>query len=119
MITENTVYKTWIKAKNRRKITKNHIFHSHRGMQYASNKINLIFSENKNSNQSMSRKVNCWDNAVAESFFKTIKYECIYRYKFTSYIHTYTCIDNYIKWYNTQRLYSALGYKTSLEIEIE
>ncbi len=35
--------------------------------------------------QSMSRKGNCWDNAVTESFFKTLKYECVYRYKFKSF----------------------------------
>jgi transposase InsO family protein len=67
----------------------------------------------------MSRKGNCWDNAVAESFFKTIKYECVYRYKFNSFLNAHFIIDEYIKWYNTKRLHSALGYKTPLEVEQE
>lgn len=70
MTTENTIYKAWIKARHRRKITENHIFHSDRGVQYASNKMKLIFRNNNNIRQSMSRKGNCWDNAVAESFLK-------------------------------------------------
>ena len=119
MTNENTIYKTWIMARNRRQITKNHIFHSDRGVQYASNTMRLIFNENVHITQSMSRKGNCWDNAVAESFFKTIKYECIYRYKFTHYLQAYNTIENYINWYNNLRLHSALGYKTPLEIEIE
>jgi len=67
---------------------------------------------------SMSRKGNCWDNAVAESFFKTIKYECLYRYKFSSYTELYTCIDQYMGWYNTKRIHSSLSYRTPLEMEI-
>jgi transposase InsO family protein len=70
MTTENTIYKTWIMARNTRQITKNHTFHSDRGVQYASNTMRLIFNENIHIRQSMSRKCNCWDNAVAESFLK-------------------------------------------------
>ena len=67
----------------------------------------------------MSRKGNCWDNAVAESFFKRIKYECLYRDKFNSYDQLYECIDDYINWYNTKRLHSTLGYISPLEMEIK
>lgn len=119
MTTENTIYKTWIKAKSRRQITKNHIFHSDRGVQYASRKMKLIFNKNSTIKQSMSRKGNCWDNAVAESLFKTIKYECTNRYKFKNYLQAYSKIENYIQWYNTKRLHSSLGYKTPLEVEIQ
>lgn len=119
MTTENTVYKTWLSAKKRRAITENHIFHSDRGVQYASNKMKVIFNANTRITQSMSRKANCWDNAVVESFFKTLKYECVYRYKFNSFLQAYLIIDQYIKWYNTNRLHSALGYKTPLEVEQE
>lgn len=89
MTTENTIYKTWIKARIQRKITKNHIFHSDRGLQYASNKIKLIFSKNQYITQSMSRKGNCGDNAVAQSFFKTLKYECTNRYSFKIDLQAY------------------------------
>ncbi len=65
----------------------------------------------------MSRKGNCWDNAVAESFFKTIKYECLNRYSFESYNKLYKSIEEYIKWYNTERLHSFLDYRTPLEME--
>jgi putative transposase len=85
MTTENTIMKAWLSARKTRAITSKHIFHSDRGVQYASNKINNMFSFNQKITQSMSRKGNCWDNAVAESFFKTIKYEWLYKFKFTSF----------------------------------
>lgn len=88
-------------------------------MQYASKKTNQILGKNTKTTQSMSRKGNCWDNAVAESFFKTIKHECLYRYKFNTYEQLYDCTSDYIQWHNTQRLHSSLGYKTALQKEIE
>lgn len=88
-------------------------------MQYASKKTNQILGKNTKTTQSMSRKGNCWDNAVAESFFKTIKHECLYRYKFNTYEQLYDCKSDYIQWYNTQRLHSSLGYKTALQKKIE
>ena len=115
MTVENTIYKAWLLAKNNRKTTPDHIFHSDRGVQYASKKMNQILGKNSKMRQSMSRKGNCWDNAVAESFFKTIKYECLYRYKFNTYHQLYQCISDYIMWYNTLRLH----YKTPLQKEIE
>jgi len=118
MTVENTIYKAWIKARETRNISDNFIFHSDRGVQYASNKMTNVFTFNKKITQSMSRKGNCWDNAVAESFFKTIKYECLDRYFFPSYIQLYQCVDDYIKWYNTERLHSSLGYLTPLEMEL-
>ena len=119
MTTENTVYKTWLKARKNRDITINHVFHSDRGVQYAANKMTNLFQNNFKITQSMSRKGNCWDNAVAESFFKTLKYECTNRYNFKSYLHAYTIIDNYINWYNYERLHSSLNFKTPAEKEIE
>lgn len=119
MTTENTVFKAWKSAINTRGIQDNFIFHSDRGVQYASNKMSSILSFNRKITQSMSRKGNCWDNAVAESFFKTIKYECLLRYKFKSYEQLYSCINEYLIWYNTKRLHSSLGYLTPLEKEME
>lgn len=119
MTTENTVYKTWLKARKKREITYNHIFHSDRGVQYASNKITSIFNSSTKIKQSMSRKGNCWDNAVAESFFKTLKYECTNRYNFKSYVQAYNVIEDYINWYNYKRLHSSLDFKTPAEKEME
>ncbi len=67
----------------------------------------------------MSRKGNCWDNAVAESFFKTIKYECLNRYLFSNSEQLYRSIDQYVNWYNTKRIQSALDYLTPLEMELK
>jgi len=119
MTTENTIMKAWISARKNRNINFGFIFHSDRGVQYASNKMTNLFSLNMKITQSMSRKGNCWDNAVAESFFKTIKHEWLYRFKFTSYNQLYKSIDNYINWYNTKRLHSSLGYITPLEMEVK
>jgi putative transposase len=119
MTAENTIIKAWYLARNKRQIKKGFIFHSDRGVQYACNKITSLFSFNGKITQSMSRKGNCWDNAVAESFFKTIKHEWLYRFKFTSYNQLYESIEDYIDWYNTERLHSSLGYLTPLEMELK
>jgi transposase InsO family protein len=119
MTTENTVYKVWMLARKHRNITNNHIFHSDRGVQYASNKMSNILKLSTKITQSMSRKGNCWDNAVAESFFKTLKYECTNRYNFKSYIQAYQIIEQYMNWYNNTRMHSTLGYKSPAEFELE
>jgi len=119
MTAQNTIIKAWHLARNRRQIKDGFIFHSDRGVQYASNKITKLFSYNKKIRQSMSRKGNCWDNAVAESFFKTIKYEWLHRFKFTTTTQLYQSIEKYIHWYNTKRLHSSLQYLTPLEMEMK
>lgn len=119
MTVENTVYKAWIRARKNREISDDFIFHSDRGVQYAANKMTNIFKHNKKINQSMSRKGNCWDNAVAESFFKTIKCELIYRKSFKTYIEAYNQIDKYIQWYNNKRIHEYLNYLTPLEMEVK
>lgn len=119
MKTENTILKAWYMARNNRKIIDGFIFHSDRGVQYASAKMTRIFSFNTKITQSMSRKGNCWDNAVAESFFKTIKHEWIYRFKYNSYQQLHKSIDDYINWYNNERLHSSLGYISPLDMEIK
>lgn len=119
MTAENTVMKAWICARQNRKIKPGLIFHSDRGSQYAADRIRGLFAFNRKITQSMSRKGNCWDNAVAESFFKTIKHEWLYRFRFTSNEQLYRSVKGYIDWYNTERLHSALDYMTPLEKEIQ
>ena len=119
MTTENTTKEAWLSARKTRNISDDFIFHSDRGVQYASNKMRMLFEFNKKITQSMSRKGNCWDNAVAESFFKTIKHERLYRFKYTSHQQLYNSINDYINWYNTKRLHSSLGSLSPLEMEIK
>lgn len=120
MTAENTVIAAWADARSKRGIKKGFILHSDRGVQYACNKVRAIFEKNGHVSQSMSRKGDCWDNAVAESFFKTIKYECLYKKRFGTFEDLYAAVFNYIEnWYNTRRLHSSLGYKTPLQKEME
>jgi putative transposase len=60
---------------------------------------------------SVGRRGQCWDNAVAESFFATIKAELIDRHRWPTRNAVHTAIFEYIEgWYNTRRLHSSLGY---------
>jgi transposase InsO family protein len=66
----------------------------------------------------MSRKGNCWDNAVAESFFKTIKTELIYRNRYETKEDAEISVFEWIEtWYNRNRRHSALGNLTIVEFE--
>lgn len=116
---EKTVYKAFLQAINNRPIQDGFVLHSDRGVQYTSEKVTNFFKYNRKASQSMSRKGNCWDNAVAESFFKTIKCELIYQYKFESFEQAYLKIREYMVWYNTKRLHQSLNYKTPLQVETE
>jgi len=104
-------------ALSNRDKSENLIFHSDRGVQYTCKDFTRITTK-QNITQSMSRKGNCWDNAVAESFFKTIKTESIYRYNFKSKREAKLEVFRYIEiWYNRKRRHSSLNYATPLEIE--
>ena len=94
------------------------IFHSDRGIQYACTEFKNVVEVNKNVIRSMSRKGNCWDNAVAESFFKTLKSDLIYHSKFKTIKDAKSAIFEYIEiWYNRKRLHSSIGYRTPEEME--
>lgn len=96
-------------------ITNELIFHSDRGVQYACHEFRNIL-KNLHCVQSMSRKGNCWDNAVAESFFKTIKSEKLNNVKIQSFQHAYSTIFRYIEgWYNTKRIHTHLNDLSPLE----
>lgn len=91
------------------------LFHSDRGSQYAS----VLFRNELTANstlQSMSRKGNCWDNAVAESFFGSLKSELVYRNTFDTRKQAELMVFEYIEiFYNKQRLHSGLNYLTPEE----
>ena len=89
------------------------IFHSDRGIQYACDEFRTELSKTPAIRQSMSRKGNCWDNAVAESFFKSLKTEAIYGLKFPDRKAAEMTVFEYIEiWYNRKRLHQSLGYKS-------
>jgi len=66
----------------------------------------------------MSRKGNCWDNAVMESFYRTLKVELIYLKRYETRIEAQRDIFEYIEiFYNRERLHSSLGYNSPEEYE--
>ena len=73
MRTQDTILVAWQMATGNRNIEQGLILHSDRGVQYANNKFVNVLNSYKKITRSMSRKGNCWDNAVAESFFKSLK----------------------------------------------
>ena len=113
MSTQDTILCAWRMATRNRTVEQGLIFHSDRGVQYANNKfVNMLNSYNKIT-RSMSRKGNCWDNAVAESFFKSLKTELIYGNKLISKEQMKLDVFEYIEiWYNKKRRHSALNYAT-------
>ena len=116
MKASRTIIPAWRMAVLNRPVFKPLIFHSDQGIQYASSEFRVILKRNKNITQSMSRKGNCWDNACAESFFKSIKTEWIYRFKYINRRIAAISIFEYIEtWYNTLRRHSSLNYLSPLE----
>ena len=113
-----TVIPAFKMAQRNRPITTELLFHSDRGVQYACNEFRDLLNKNSLITRSMSRKGNCWDNAVAESFFKTLKAECVYQNKFETKQQAALLIFEYIEiWYNRKRLHSALGYLSPQDFE--
>ena len=115
---KDTVIPALNKACSNRSLTagKSVIFHSDRGIQYACNEFRELVKKHKWINQSMSEKGNCYDNAVAESFFKTLKSELIYQNSYSSRKEAYRSVFEYIEgFYNTNRRHSNLNYLTIKE----
>jgi len=93
------------------------IHHSDRGVQYACGDYQKIIRR-AGMRPSMSRKGDCWDNSVAESFFSTLKKELVWRTKFTSREQARREIFEFIEvFYNRQRMHSYLGYLSPVEFE--
>lgn len=112
LTTEATIIPAWKMAKANRAVSPGLIFHSDRGVQYAADSFRKEIKKN-GVVQSMSRKGNCWDNAVAENFFKIIKSEMIYHCDFHSVKQAKREIFEFIEvWYNRKRKHAYLGYQT-------
>jgi len=93
------------------------VHHSDQGAEYTNNEYQNILKEN-NLISSMSRTGNCYDNAVAESFFKTIKTELAKKRKFETVDEARAAIFEYIEiFYNRNRMHSTLGYVSPAEYE--
>ena len=94
------------------------IMHTDRGSQYASHKFRRLLKTNRILS-SMSRKGDPWDNAVAESFFKSLKMERTYWRHYRTREEARRDIFQYIEvFYNRQRLHSTLGYRSPMQFEL-
>ena len=93
------------------------IMHTDRGSQYGADSYRQLLTQH-GMQSSMSRKGDCWDNAVAESFFHTLKTELIYLEDFDTHEYAQTAVFEYIEvCYNRQRCHSANGYLAPLAYE--
>lgn len=93
------------------------LHHSDQGAEYTNKDYQGLLNQNQ-MNISMSRKANCYDNAVVESFFKTIKAELARKQKFKTQDEAKSAIFEYIEvFYNRKRMHSTLGYMSPVEYE--
>jgi transposase InsO family protein len=90
------------------------LMHTDRGSQYSADSSRQLLTQH-GIEPRMSRKGNCWDNAVAESFFHTLKTALIYLKDFHTREHAQTAVFEYIEvFYNRQRCHSTTGYLAPL-----
>ena len=95
------------------------IVHSDQGVQYASNMYKNLF-KNNGFIGSMSKKGCCWDNAVAESFFGSLKQERVHWKNYETRYEAQQDVMNYITmWYNSNRLHSYLSYQSPNDFELK
>jgi putative transposase len=104
-------------ALQRQKPASGFIHHSDRGSQYASHAYQQAL-QNAGAIPSMSRKGNCWDNAPAESFFRSLKTELVHHQNYATKEDAKRDLFAYIEgYYNTRRIHSSIGYLTPIEME--
>lgn len=111
------VLSAWNMAQTQRRPAAGPVFHSDRGVQYASQDFRAALAQTQ-ALASMSRKGNCYDNAAMESFWSTLKQELVHRRQFQSRAQARQAIFEFIEvFYNRQRLHSALGYRSPFDFE--
>lgn len=116
-MTTELVLEAFQMAVGRRQVTPGLILHSDRGVQYRSGEYHQALEEHQ-IQPSMSRKGNCWDNAVMESFFSRLKVELVYAENFKTAEQAYKGLFEYIEvFYNRVRRHSSLGYKSPAQHE--
>ena len=114
-MTKELVANALLKALAKRDPEPGLIFHSDRGSQYASHRVRRILNAWQ-IHQSMSSKGDCFDNAIMESFFSSLKKELVHLKTFHSRAQAKSYVFDYIEiFYNRQRRHSGLNYKTPLE----
>ena len=92
------------------------IFHSDRGSQYASDDFRAVLDQH-GVMASMSRKGNCWDNAVTETLFGSLKVERLHGERFETIRQAKDAVLAWLLWYNRQRMHSTLNYLSPVEFE--
>jgi len=116
MTAKDTTLAAWNKATQNEVVRKGLIFHSDRGIQYAATSFTSELKKHGVST-SMSRKGDCWDNAVAENFFKILKSEMINHRSFRDINDLRLALFEFIEiWFNRKRIHQGLGYKTPMQI---
>ena len=104
------VLKALQQALARRRPPRGLIIHADRGIQFACQAFRALLQRH-GLVQSMGRKGNCWDNAVAESFFHLLKTELVYHTRWEDHLDSYYDLFEYLEiFYNRERLHSTLGY---------
>jgi transposase InsO family protein len=111
------VLMAWHMAQEHRQAPRALIFHSDRGVQYASAEYRAALQA-QGALPSMSRRACCYDNAAMESFWSTLKRELVYRRNFLTHEQARSEIFAYIETrYNRKRLHSSLGYLSPVQFE--
>jgi len=102
-----------------RKPSEGLILHSDRGSQYTSDKMR-VFAKEQNIKLSMGKTGSCYDNAVTESFFHTLKTEHVYFSRYNTRLDARTSIFDYIEsFYNQHRLHSTIGNLSPVQFELQ
>jgi transposase InsO family protein len=117
-VRETLILEALTMAVGRRDVVRGLLLHSDRGVQYRGNEYQQTLHE-LGIMASMSRKGNCWDNAVMEAFFARLKVELIYPENYSTFAELRTGLFEYIEiFYNRQRRHSALGYDNPTQYEL-
>ena len=104
-------------ALHRRNSPEGIIVHSDRGSQYCSKRYRKLI-EKHHLVGSMSRKGNCWDNAISESFFHTLKVELVHQQRYLTRLMAKQSLFQYIeRYYNRKRRHSAIGYRYPIQAD--
>ena len=115
-ITRDLVEQALIEAHNLRKPAKGVVFHSDRGSQYTSTGFRSLVSR-LGCRASMGDVGACWDNAVVERFFGSIKHDWLFKVQLPTRSHMREDVARYIKYYNVERLHSANFDQSPIEFE--
>jgi len=114
---DDLVVNAFKSALQRRSPAKGFIFHSDRGSQYCSKRF-MKLVKGVGGRQSMSATGSCYDNAITESFFGTLKRELVHHYRYPTRMAAKRSIFSYIEgFYNLKRLHSSIGYMSPVEYE--